>query len=396
MKKLGLSPHFFYRFPILYLGLILMSALAWRGAASGGISIVSSVIALLFTLVFLYSASRLWIIYEKRESLYTGDKTAKEKFLYLWSRSDVRILLLLLFLLPSPFPALTPLIGAFGTFSHYLLSRLLFPFFFVSFFLGAMTGLVYYEKNEKKKELRKKIRRSPFLFLFHVFKYIPIYAVGAYFLLSLMVVLYSIPGMVMLFVTTGLGIAVIVIVATFWLIRIVRALRIRRRFLAQLKEACLERGIPMPKIHKPIGSLFVKKESSPVFTLAVGERKYACRVVGTLKPHTIHRFYPSGEVGYVRATYMRFNLRAATFGGGVLFRQRAELYETRYPLAFDAEDGTAKIFIFNPCSKIVEGQYGNDTVPLDNGMKIGEYTFYTASGFTNALRRDCLHRRANE
>ncbi len=396
MKRLGLSWHFFYRFPIIYLGLILMSALAWRGAASGGVSLASSIIALLFTLVFLYSAARLWIIFEKRENLYEGDKTAKEKILYLWKRTDTRFLLLLLLLLPMPFPALTPLVGAFGTFTHYLLSRLLFPFFLVAFFLGAMTGLVFYEKNEKKKELRKKIRRSPFLFVFHVYKYIPIYAVGAYFLLSLMVVLYSIPGMVMLFLTTGLGIAVVVTLATFWGIRAGCALRIRRRFLAQMKAACKERGIPMPKIPSPVRSVFLRKEKSPVFTVTVGERKYTCRLVGTLKPHTIHRFYPSGEIGYVRATYMRFNLRAATFGGGVLYRQRAELYETKFPLAFDAEEGSAKIFIFNPCSKIVEGQYGNDTVPLDNGMKIGEYTFYTASGFTNALRRDCLHRRANE
>ena len=396
MKKLGLSAHFFYRFPILYGGLILMSALAWRGAASGGISLVSSIIALLFTLVFLYSASRLWIIYEKRESLYEGDKTLKEKALYLWKRGDVRVLFLLLLLLPYPFPALTPLIGAFGTFTHYLLSRLLFPFFVLSFLLGALTGLTFYEKNEKKKELRKKFRRSPFLFFFHVFKYIPIYAVAAYFLLSLTVVLFSIPGMVVLFLTTGLGIAVIVTLALLWSIRILRALRIRRRFLAQLKDACTARGIPLPKIDAPIRSLFKIKEKSPIFTITVGERKYACRVIGTLKPHTIHRFYPSGEIGHVRATYMRFNLRAATFGGGVLYRQRAELYETRIPIAFDAEEGYAKIFIFNPCSKIVEGQYGNDCIPLDNGMKIGEYTFYTASGFTNALKRDCLHKRANE
>ena len=152
----------------------------------------------------------------------------------------------------------------------------------------------------------------------------------------------------------------------------------------------------MPSIDAPIRSLFQRKERGCVFYLRENGRKYACRLISTLKPVSVYRFYPNGEVGRVHVTYMRFTMRGHTFGGGVLYRQRAELYETKYQMGFEADEDTRKIFIFNPTAKTVEGQYGTELVSLDNGMKIGEYTFYTATGFTNAIKRDCLHRRANE
>ena len=278
--------------------------------------------------------------------------------------------------------------------SIYLCSS---AFLAAAFFLGGMTGLAYYEQNEKKKELRKKIRRSPIFFIFHVLKYVPIYIVAAYCLLALSIVLYSLPGMVALFLTTSLGAAVLITIAVLWIIRAIRGIKKRKIFLKQMQDACDMQNIPMPGIREPIRSLFRKKERGTVFSFTLNGREYACKLISTLKPITIYRFYENGEVGHVHATYMHFHLRGhAMMGGSMLFRQRAELYEKKYNISFEAAEGVKKIFIFNPCSKTVEGQYGNETIPLDNGMKIGEYTFYTATGFTNAIKRNCLHRKQTE
>lgn len=398
MKKLGLTWHCLYRVPALYLSALAVSALTYRQTPPNGISyFVTFICSLIFIFFQLYSSSRVLIVFEKRECLYEGDKSAREKLRYLLARPETRLFLLLFLLLPLPFPTFRLIFGALSPVPRYLLSRLFVPLFAAALLLGGMTGLAWHEQNEKKKELRKKINRSPFFFLLHVFKFVPIYAVGSYCLLAFSVVLASLPGIVALFLTTSLGAAVLITIAVLWVIRWIRGIKIRKEFLEKLKKACEAQGIPMPTIHAPILSLFRKKERGSVFEVTVNGRKYACKLVSSLKPNTVYRFYPNGEVGHVHVIHMRFMVPGAVmFGSGMLYRQKVELFEKKYNVSFEAEEDTQKILLFNPCSKTVEGAYGSETVPLDNGMKIGDYTFYTASGFTNAMTRGCLHRKANE
>ena len=398
MKKLGLTLHSFYRFPATYFALWAGCAFAWKLTAPRGVSyMLAGLVSLLFTAILLYSISRVLMLFERKAELYEGDKTFGEKIVFLWKRPKTKLALLLFLLLPLPYPAFAPFFGMYSPFMRYLASRTILPVFLLAYTLGSTRGLVWHELNEKKKSVdRKKINRSPLHFLFHAFKYVPIYAIAAYMLLALSAVIFSLPGMIKLFITTSLGTAIIVITATVWTIRIVRGVSKRRQFLEKLADACASQNIPMPEIPGAICSLFRKKERGAVFEITLHNRKYRCKLVSSLKPYTMYRFYPSGEIGHVHTVFMRFYMRHTMFGSGVLFRQRTEIYEKKYNCAFEAEEDVAKIFIFNPCSKIVEGQYGNDSLALDNGMKIGEYTFYTATGFTGAIRRDCLHRKQNE
>ena len=396
MNRHGLTWHIFYRFPTLYLAILATNALTWRLAPPAGIPrILSLIISLLFTVILLYSAARVAIIFEKRENLYAGEKTDKEKLAFLWENPETRLFLLLFLLLPLPLPAFKPIFGMLSPILRYLLSRLFVPFFILAFLLGSITGLHYYEKNERMGEKRKKISRSPLFFIFHVFKYVPIYAVASACLLALTVVLASIPGMVMLFLTTSLGVAVLVSIATVWFILAIRGVKKRKIFLEQLRNASGQCGIFTPEIREPIRSLFRKKEKGTIFEFTVGKRKYACKLIGVFNPFTLYRFYPNGTLGHVHILSTRL-LSKTRWGGGALYKQQIELWETRCDISFDAPEGAIKIFIFNPCSKLVEGAYGNENLSLDNGMKIGDYTFYTATGFTNALARNCLHRKMNE
>lgn len=397
MKKLGLTLHSFYRFPATYFALWLGCSQMWRITSTRGFpALLAAGITLFFTLLLLYSISRVMILHEKKEDLYEGDKTWKQKIVFLWKRPKTKLALLLFLLLPLPYPVFRFLFTPFSPFVRYLLSRLFLPLLLIAFLFGSTSGLSWHELNEKKKAGKKKINRAPILFLFHAYKYIPIYILGAYALLSLSAFIFSLPGMVKLFLTTSLGVALLAIIGALWIIRIQRGVAKRRKFLTQLSDACASQNLPMPEIKGAVKGLFRKKEASPTFEITVHGRKYVCRLISSLKPFTMYRFYPSGEIGHVHTVFMRFYMRHTPFGTGVLFRQRTEIYEKKYNCAFEAEEGATKIFIFNPCSKIVEGQYGNDSLPLDNGMKIGDYTFYTASGFTGAIRRDCLHRKANE
>ena len=397
MKRFGLSTRIFYRFPIIYLAVLTTNALTWNFMPPAGIPrVLAYVISLLFTVITLYSATRVLIIFEKRENLYKGEKTYKEKLRYVWERPEYRLYLLLFLLLPLPLPAFNPLFGALSPFLRYLLSRLLIPFLAVAFFLGAIEGLYYYEKNERMGEKRKKIRRTPFLFLFHVFKYVPIYTVAASCLLALTVVLASIPGMVMLFLTTSLGTTVVGVIAAIWILRAIRGVRKRKQFLEKMENACAISGIPMPEIRKPVLSLFRKKERGTVFEFTLRKRKYACKMIGSLNPFTLYRFYPDGTVGHVHTLHTRMLARGRWGLGNAILKQHIELWETKYKIGFDASEDVSKIILFNPCTKTVEGAYGAENLPLDNGMKIGEYTFYTATGLTNAIARDCLHMKQND
>ena len=397
MKKLGLSWHALYRFPTVYFAALALSALTGHLIPPNGLPhAFAAVVSLLFTAILFYSASRLLIIFEKQENLYEGEKTAREMLAFIFKRFETRLFFLLFLLLPLPFPILNPIWGGLAPIFKYLLSRLYLPVLFLSYFLGCLTGLVFHEENEKKKKLRKRINRAPLLFILHVFKYVPIYFVGAYCLLAFCVVLVSLPGIALLLLSTSLGGTILLAIAIVWTVRAVRALRIRKRFLEQLKSACDAAGIPTPEITEPIRSLFRKKECGSVFTFSLDGRVYACKLISTLRPASVFRFYPNGDLGYVRVSHVRIMHGRFTHFGGLLYRQRLELYERKCYIGFEAEEDVHKIFIFNPCSKTVEGSYGTQLISLDNGMKIGEYTFYTATGFTNALMRNCLHRRANE
>ncbi len=395
IQKLGLTVHSLYRFPLMYLALLAGNALASKWTQDPGFpALLAAYISLLFTVILFYSISRVAVIFEKKESLYEGSKPRKEKFLFLWERPKTKLALLLFLLLPLPFPAFGAIFGSLSPLLRYLCSRLFLPFLFVAFFLGGMRGLLYHEQNEKKKNKKKKrVNLFPIAFLFHTFKYVPIYAAGAYLLLELSTVIFSLPGVVQLFLTTGLGVAIAATFSLLWTVRIFRAVCIRRKFLISLAKACKAQGIPIPKIEAPIRSLFRKKERGTLFEITVKGKKYVCKLVSTLKPITTYRFYPDGYLGHVRTTYLHFRMNGAF--GGMLSRQRIELFEKKYNVGFDAENAT-KVLIFNPCSKIVEGVFAESSFPLDNGMSVGKYKFFTASGFCNAITRDCLDRKANE
>lgn len=379
-------------FATVWAALLLCNALCFALAARGYNlpPVFSAVTALCLSLLLAYSLSRLLVLFTPRELLYEGRKAKGERLRFLWARPILRAALLLFFLLPLPYPAFAPLFGAYSPLLRYLISRVYLLPLLLAFLLGSLTGLSYREQNPKEQK-----NTAFFLFLLHALKYILIYSVGALLLLLLSATLISLPALVALVIVSRFGVAILVLFLALWVFRILRAIRKRRKFLRALEAACASRRISMPKIKDPICSLF-KRGGSDVFYITVRGKKYACRMVSSLKRGSIFRFYPDGKMAKVHVMILSILTRGRFgAGSGGLHRQRTELWEKQYDVAFEAE-GATKVLIFNPCSKIVELKHGDDSVPLDNGMTIGEYKFFTASGFTGAVARDCLDRKPNE
>lgn len=379
-------------FATVWGALLLCNFLCFSLAAQGYNlpPIFSACVALVLSLLLAYSLSRLLVLFTPREQLYEGRKTKGERLRFLWARPILRAALLLFLLLPLPYPAFAPLFGAYSPLLRYLISRVYLLPLFVAFLLGALTGLSYREQNPKERK-----NTAFLLFLLHTLKYILIYSVGALFLLLLSATLISLPTLVAVVIVSRFGAAILAVFIAIWMFRILRAIRKRQKFLKELAAACASRRISMPKIKDPIRSLF-KRGGSDVFYITVRGKKYACKMVSSLKRGSIFRFYPDGKMAKVHVMILSILTRGRFgAGSGGLHRERTELWEKQYDVSFEAE-GAVKVLIFNPCSKIVELKHGDDSVPLDNGMTVGEYKFFTASGFTGAVARDCLDRKPNE
>lgn len=391
MKKFLSVLRAIYRFALVWLLTFLLANFvhlnAWR--QEGVSHLFPSILSLIMAAVMIYSQTRLLVLFD-RDISYPGRKTKREMLAYFFSRPKAWIGMVGFALVPLPYTAFDTLFGSHGWFWNYLISRSVLPLFFVAYLIGILTGLTYYQLNRAKER-----RVNDLFFLLHSIKWLPLYSAGGVMLSILSILLLSVPGLFKLFLRLSPTLAVIFALSypVLWLVRILRARKKRREFLTKLADACAERGIEMPVIEHPIRSLFSKKYA-PVFKLKVGSKTYTCKLISTLRPAALYRFYADGVVA--RVTVLSLRLMQQLRWRMMLYQSRTEMWETRYDYSFEGEDETRKIFIFNPCSRLAEGEDLGKRYPLDNGLKVGNYTFYTATGFCNAITRACLERKPNE
>jgi hypothetical protein len=74
----------------------------------------------------------------------------------------------------------------------------------------------------------------------------------------------------------------------------------------------------------------------------------------------------------------------------IVFKIKIFSYNTTFKFDFDA-DGQ-KLIIINPVPNDIMNAYDGSVTTLDNGDVIGGYKIFTASGFLNALERNCIDR----
>lgn len=199
-----------------------------------------------------------------------------------------------------------------------------------------------------------------------------------------------------------IAIAVVLIIVLPFTVRSAKALYKRRKFIKALNRLCREKKFKLSKIKHPYRSLFSLFEGES-FVVSNGKKTYACKLIAA-KKRSLPLYIMNGGKGafLVKIRFLRI----------VLFS-----YTKSFNFGFESK--YKKILIINPISKKLlfpRADFTNDTDEqteiavrtktrlnvsitsnlssreLDNADIIDGYEIYNATGFLNALERDCIDR----
>jgi hypothetical protein len=185
------------------------------------------------------------------------------------------------------------------------------------------------------------------------------------------------PFFVMLYKEARVQVLIIllILIATPFIYRAVRAFRIRRKLLKGLEQLSKEKKCEITEIKYPYKSIFsVYKGES--FRLTVDGVTYSCKLFGAPKKYTPFVLFPDGHglwqisVRVLRTEWFTYN-KHFNFG-----------YESEFP----------KILIVNPIPKFYFTAFRGKIFALDNGDSVGDYKIYSATAFLNSIDRNCLDR----
>ena len=164
-------------------------------------------------------------------------------------------------------------------------------------------------------------------------------------------------------------------VLLLFILRFIRAWRIRRKFFRELRAVCHRVGATLSQPKRPYRSL-LRLQSEVNFTVHHGEKIYACKLFGALKRATPLYFSEHGVVQCLHS----FRFRRVEY-----FR-----YTTEFDFSFESEG--YKLLIVNPVPKEIFAGSTEFFRPIDTGEHVGEYTVFTASGLLGAISRDVVGR----
>lgn len=170
-----------------------------------------------------------------------------------------------------------------------------------------------------------------------------------------------------------LYIALIVFVA--FIFSYIRTFIKRRSFLNGLKKVVEENNIDISEISNPYRSLFGLVQGED-FNFTRGGKKYSCKLLHARRRGTPMFISEGGICTFVHTL--------------IVFKIKIFSYNTTFKFDFESEN--KKIVIINPVPNDIMNAYDGSVTTLDNGDVIGGYKIFTASGFLNALERNCIDR----
>ncbi len=162
----------------------------------------------------------------------------------------------------------------------------------------------------------------------------------------------------------------------FLVIKYVRVLLKRRKFIKNLKKSCFSNKFKLSKINRPYLSLF-KNCDDANFTVEAHGKKYACRLLSGKGRGVGMILFDDGEGVYkymlkLKGTEVYTNYQQFTYG-----------YESEFVKC---------VVITSMPAKVMRGE-GEKIANLFTGEKIGEYYYFEPQAFINSLERDCMERR---
>ncbi len=289
---------------------------------------------------------------------------------------------ILIFILPMRF-CFPDVLECFGITAPSILQKLLLSLIIISVFIvinlfsyiSAEKAYIveeYKRKNniavsgKEQKPNLKILKRILFLIL--------IYYLGGEFLPIFMVIFINTYQILGLFghVLWILLVSIPILIAVSFALRYTRAKKKRKEFIDNLTKLCHSTRASLSDIRN-INSSILKNLDGYNFSVEHKGVKYDCKLLCGLNKNDPMFLTEKGEGSIVHAVRFR----------------RVELFKRVSTFRYDFEGDGKKILIILPVPKKLFSSMGRS---LDVGDKVGEYKIYTATGFLNALERDCLEK----
>ena len=243
-----------------------------------------------------------------------------------------------------------------------------FPLLLLISFWAYLSALNWYILSYRKKKSDEKIGS--------LFKNLALtvvaYCGGAYMLPVGLSILFT-----LLNVLTGTAILLVpvVLLVSFVVIWYAKALLKRKKLLQELKKICDDKGFYLSKVKRGYLSIFrLSRESS--FTVERSGKTYECKLLCGVRKASPMYLFGNGQGQIIHTFHLR----------------RIELFHFVTSFRYGFESNHKKIVIINPIPKTVYRSGEGRPSEIDVGEVVGDYHIYNATGFLNALERDCLCR----
>lgn len=286
----------------------------------------------------------------------------------------------LIFILPMRF-CFPDVLECFGittpsTTQKLLLSLIIIAVFIVINLFSYISAEKAYIVEEYKKKnniaVSDKEQKPNIKLLKRILFLIFIYYLGGEFLPIFMVIFINTYQILGLFgpVLWLLLISIPIFIAVSFALRYNRAKKKRKEFIDNLTKLCHSTRTSLSEI-RDINSSILKDVKGYNFSLDYKGVKYDCKFLCGLNKNDPMFLTEKGEGSTVHAIRIK----------------RKELFRRITTFRYDFESDGKKILIILPVPNKLFSSMGR---ALDVGDKVGEYKIYTATGFLNALERDCL------
>ncbi len=351
---------------------------------------VMAAVCLVTLAVLVYQLNKISMLYddEMRARLYADgvrQHTRRERLRFLFSQRRLwleRAVLTAAYLF-LPLTHTWSVLGDFVLGGNETLLRkvyLFLPLAVVCLLLGtaarmrAMEQWYWHERGEQKLYDTKKKRKNPSNRAFDgavIGTTFSALVVGGVAGIVIPALVGYLPALLVLF-TSRAAVAVLAVIVVWCLMRALRRLHRRRRFLKRLHTLCAAKGYTIEESVRPYRSLFTLYDGENLRINAAG-RLYSVKFLSgksRRKPLVLHE---DGVCEFL--TIVRF--------------ARAEV--TRLSRAYDCawESAGYKILLLDPVPYKVMNVRAEE---LDNGSTVGGYKIFTGTAFLNALERECVER----
>ena len=260
----------------------------------------------------------------------------------------------------------------FGVVNQAHILSVFLPIFLFINLLAHISVITLWQSDAKwRKYESKKTKSSSFIYTIAIYAFAPILMAIFLPLLVYIPLIFEAIGLFMTPVTT---VFLVLLVSFLILYPPLRAYRIRKKTIKQIKESCEQNGYDISDIKEPYLSIFNPCEGES-FSLTKGEKTYSCKFIAAPKKSIPMAIHPDGKMHFFYEIKIR---------GVKIFS-----YKTEKQFAYDSKD--LKILIVNPVPKKLMA-YKGTIVEIDNGQFVGDYKIYNATAFIRAIDTDTVER----